>query len=167
MNQSPIPVNMPKRTILLLRHAERLSSPPDNPALSPAGEQRARDLVSAVGNAGIKTIFTTQYVRSVQTAQPLADHLAITPTQLGVDPFNPQAYVQDLIAHIRLAPSRASVLVVSHSNTIPMIVAALRTAVIGPIDEDEFDKLFIIETLGRPGKARIVRARYGAPSATG
>ena len=167
MNQSPIPVNMPARTILLLRHAERVSSPPDNPPLSPAGEQRARDLVSAVGNAGIKAIFTTQYVRSVQTAQPLADRLAITPTQLVVDPSNPQAYVQDLIAHIRLAPSRATVLVVSHSNTIPMIAAALHAAAIAPIDENEFDKLFIIQTIAQSVKARFVRARYGAASAVG
>lgn len=152
-------------TVLLLRHAERAVAPADDPPLTPAGIERAHALVSVAGNAGVRAIFTTQYVRSVQTAKPLAHHLRITPTVMVVDPADPEAYAQELVASIRSASQETPVLVVSHTNTIPMIVAALGAAAIPPVSEAEFDKLFFIEAPKRSGRARIVQARYGAPSA--
>ncbi len=152
---SPVPVSSRcPITVILLRHAERASTPANDPPLTPAGEARARDLAGAVGTARVSAIFTTQFRRSVQTAQPLADQLSLTPVVLTVDPANVEAYVQELVTRIRLLP-----------NTIPLIVTALGGPTIPPVLESEFDKLFVIEAPKRSGKARVVQARYGLPSA--
>lgn len=159
------PVSVSSRcpiTVILIRHAERAATPANDPPLTPAGEARARALVGAVGTARVNAIFTTQFRRSVQTAQPLADHLGLTPVVLTVDPANVAAYVQALVTQIRLLPTQSTVLVVSHTNTIPLIVTALDGPVIPPVLESEFDKLFVIEAPKRSGKARVVQARYGA-----
>jgi broad specificity phosphatase PhoE len=163
---SPVPVSSRcPITVILLRHAERASTPANDPPLTPAGEARARDLAGAVGTARVSAIFTTQFRRSVQTAQPLADQLSLTPVVLTVDPANVEAYVQELVTRIRLLPTQSTVLVVSHTNTIPLIVTALGGPTIPPVLESEFDKLFVIEAPKRSGKARVVQARYGLPSA--
>lgn len=155
---SPVPVSSRcPITVILLRHAERASTPANDPPLTPAGEARARDLAGAVGTARVSAIFTTQFRRSVQTAQPLADQLSLTPVVLTVDPANVEAYVQELVTRIRLLPTQSTVLVVSHTNTIPLIVTALGGPTIPPVLESEFDKLFVIEAPKRSGKARVVQ----------
>lgn len=148
-------------TVILLRHAERASTPANDPPLTPAGETRARDLVGAVSTARVNVIFTTQFRRAVQTAQPLADHLGITPVVLAVDPADVETYVETLVTRIRSLATQSTVLVVSHTNTIPLIVTALGGPEIPVVGEDEFDKLFVIEAPKRSGKARVVQARYG------
>ena len=150
-------------TVLLLRHAERASSPVTDPPLTSAGQERAHALIQVAGKAGVRAVFTTQFVRSKQTAQPLANHLGITPIVLSLSATSPQAYVQELVARIRSTPANTSVLVVSHTNTIPMIVAELSGLSIAPIGQEEFDRLFIIETRRLVSRSRVVMARYGAP----
>ncbi len=102
---SPVPVSSRcPITVILLRHAERASTPANDPPLTPAGEARARDLAGAVGTARVSAIFTTQFRRSVQTAQPLADQLSLTPVVLTVDPANdnptsPRKRIRQAVRH--------------------------------------------------------------------
>src|SRR4029453_9075189 len=73
----------PVTTIILVRHAEKNIEPNNpNPNLSPAGQARAQELVRVLGNAGITAIYATQFVRTQQTAQPLATHLGLPVTQI-------------------------------------------------------------------------------------
>src|SRR5258708_33157995 len=72
----------PVTTVILVRHAEKVIDP-NNPdvALSPAGQARAQELARIFGDAGIKTIYATQYQRTQQTVRRLADKLSLPLTQ--------------------------------------------------------------------------------------
>lgn len=63
-------------TIILVRHAERDDSSSVS-ALTPKGQQRAKDLVVALGDMGVTAIYSPNRGRNRETAQPLADHLGL------------------------------------------------------------------------------------------
>src|SRR5437588_5943840 len=67
------------QTILLVRHAEKVSEAPDA-LLSDIGKQRAAKLAHALVDAGVTAIFTTEAERTKQTAAPLAKLLHLQPT---------------------------------------------------------------------------------------
>jgi phosphohistidine phosphatase SixA len=65
-------------TIVVVRHAEKSMDHPTDPSLSEAGRERARALAAALQGTGVSAIYTTQYKRTRETAQPLADELGIS-----------------------------------------------------------------------------------------
>src|SRR5436309_12811453 len=69
-------------TLVLVRHADTAALP-DRP-LSAAGLKRAQDLASALRNAGVTAIITTQLRRTRETAHPLASALGLVPEVINV-----------------------------------------------------------------------------------
>ncbi len=60
------------------RHAEKLRTPGDENLRSvPTRAKRAQDLVRIVQPTGIKAIYTSQYLRTRSTAEPLAKSLGL------------------------------------------------------------------------------------------
>jgi len=147
-------------TVILVRHAEKATEPASDPGLTPAGEQRARDLAQLAHDAGVSAVITTQLARTRATAQPLASALGITPEVVDT---RGATHVQDVAAAIRKRAGQV-ILVVGHSNTIPAIIAALGAPQPPPICDPEYDNVYIV-TLPASGSARVIRARYGAPTA--
>jgi len=146
-------------TVLVLRHAEKETAGMD-PPLSPQGQMRAHELVQVAGEAGVTAIYATQFIRTQQTAQPLADHLGLEVNVFNVTGAG-QQYAQDLANHIRSEHSGEVVLIVSHSHTVPLIIEKLGTGPIPPIPGDKYDSLFIVTTPRRRGVTKIVKAEYG------
>jgi broad specificity phosphatase PhoE len=146
-------------TVIVVRHAEKATTPADDPPLNAAGEVRAKDLVEVLRNAGVGAIITTQFARTRATAQPIASALGITPTV--VTAAGPQ-HVQNVVAEIQKHPGQ-TVLVVGHSNTVPGIVELLGAAKPSGICDSKYDDLFVV-TVAADGKAGVVQARYGEPS---
>jgi broad specificity phosphatase PhoE len=159
-----------EQVIFLVRHAERAASAagpaapppgakaqphgmmmPDDPALSPAGEQRAVRLASMLGRSGITAIYTSEFKRTRQTAAPLAAMLKIKPVMAAAADPGP------LVAQLKKA--QGPVLVVGHANTVPDLIKAL--GVPGPvtIGDDEYDNLFVV-VRSEAGKATLVRLKY-------
>jgi bisphosphoglycerate-dependent phosphoglycerate mutase len=64
---------------------------------------------------------------------------------------------------IRATYAGRTVLVVGHSNTVPAIVAALGGAPSPDLCDEQYDALFTV-VVAPDGKARVVKARFGAPS---
>src|SRR5437763_957920 len=60
-------------------HAEKAATPGSDPVSSPAGEQRARDLATALTDAHVAVVITTQFQRTQMTAKPIADLAGVTP----------------------------------------------------------------------------------------
>jgi len=58
-----------------------------------------------------------------------------------------------------------AVLVVSHSDTLPAIIAALGGPRITPICDSIYDDLFVL--VPTAGKMQFVHSRYGAPTPPG
>ncbi|MGH7552865.1 MAG: SixA phosphatase family protein [Longimicrobiales bacterium] len=156
-------------TVILVRHAERAAEPRDDPGLTAQGEARARALIDAVGKSGIAAIYSTQYLRTRSTAEPLARALGLE-VQLvdaGSSPMGSggATHAEQVAERIRRENTGNMVLVVGHSNTVPAIIEALGAGSVGAIQDNEYDNLFIV-FLRPDGSARLVRAKYGERSAT-
>lgn len=153
-------------TVFLIRHAEREDEPRQDPPLKKEGVARSQELVRLLSGAGIKAIFTSQFTRTKQTAEPLATKLGLTVTAftLKSNPSNPRliaAESTEEVANKILERSGESVLVIGHSNSIPDVIKALGGDTVPTIDEKKFDDLFIV-TVYAKGKARVVQLKYGA-----
>lgn len=145
-------------TIFVTRHADRYGTEPD-PSLTPTGEKQAQALAQLLSDANVRHIFTTEFIRTQQTAAPLARLASITPVTV------PQQRFDDLITKVRqsLQPNQ-SILVVGHRTIVPEIVHALTGKDISPLGSGEYGRLIAI-TLFPDGRSSVVTLRY-APSPT-
>lgn len=152
-------------TVFLVRHAEKAAAPREDPPLLETGSARAQELARVLEPAGIKAIYTSQFLRTKQTAEPLAKQLGITSTTLEIkmNPAKPkeiseQSY-KDIVEKIYEHPGDAA-LIVGHSNTVPDVIKMLGGDVVPTIDEKSFDDLFVV-TIYAKGKAKVAHLKYG------
>lgn len=140
-------------TVFVVRHAERADGGTTNtmmgndPDLSDAGRARAESLASALKDAGITAIFTTEYKRTQQTAAPLAKALGISVTTV------PSRDTARLIEKVKAASG--NVLVVGHSNSVPDVVKGLGVTTPVTIGDAEYDNLFVVRLGDRPTVLRL------------
>jgi broad specificity phosphatase PhoE len=146
-------------TVILVRHAEREAGAGQDPALTPAGQQRAEALVDVVRGAGVSAIYVTSFQRTRQTAAPTAQSLGLTTTMFPID-STPEAHAAAIAADIREHHAGECVLVVGHSNTVPLILADLGVNNPPAIAEPEFDRVFVA-VLRKDKATRLVQGRYG------
>ena len=135
-------------TYYVVRHAEKESSTTmtantmttDVP-LSEAGRQRAAALKELLQNDHVKHIFSTSYIRTKSTAQPLADAINV-PVEL----YNPN----DTGFIGRLKSLKGNVLVVGHSNTVDDLVNSLMGSkeINGDLPDSAYGDLFIVKKQG-------------------
>ena len=148
-------------TVVLIRHADRAVSTDRNPGLSPAGHQRAGELVRVLDHldvvAGPDVIFATQYRRTQETAEPLAKALQL-PVQI--------VEADDIIglAERILAEHKGKVvLVIGHSNSIPQLIREFHgSKKLAPIEKDEYDNLYVL-SIPWFGKVKTLQLKYGVP----
>jgi phosphohistidine phosphatase SixA len=139
-------------TAILIRHAERLATPVDDPHLSAAGKARAKLLIHVLGQANISAIYTSEFIRTIETAEPLANVLGLSPIQ-ATD-------AQDIKKDILLNHALETVLVVGHTNTVPEVIRLLGDNSGYEIGDDEFDNMFVATVLSE-SEVRITRLKYG------
>jgi len=99
-------------TYYIVRHAEKADKTRNTP-LSAEGHARAAALRDTLISQNIKKVFVTNYLRTQQTAAPLATELGITPTEVFANQ-TPQ-----LVQQLKAIKGR-NVLIVGHSNTVPV-----------------------------------------------
>jgi phosphohistidine phosphatase SixA len=146
-------------TVYLVRHAEKAAAPAADPPLLEAGTKRAEELARTLAKAGIKAIYTSQYLRTKQTAEPLAKQLGIVSAAIPVkmSATNRRELSSEYLAEVaeRVSSSPGGhVLIVGHSNTVPEIIKALGGDIVPTIDETVFDDLFVV-TVYAKGKAKV------------
>jgi phosphohistidine phosphatase SixA len=151
--------------IVLVRHAEKASQPANDPPLTAAGLQRAQDLAASLRDTKFTAIITTQYSRVLNTAQPVASALGLTPEVLTIKDINnsadQDAHIKALVAALH-KQAGGSVLVVDHGNMISGIIAALGGPRLPVICDPVYDHLFVIAPTR--GKTQLINSRYGTPS---
>lgn len=148
-------------TIIFVRHAEKDLAVNDDPPLSEAGQARVRELtrqlVDADVVAGIDAIYSTPFRRSQETARPIADTLA-----LPINTYD-ASDTEDVLESILDRHKGKIILVIGHSNTLPVLIANLGASKQVPrIDENEYDNLYLI-SIPWFGKTKTIRLRYGEP----
>ena len=124
-----------QRAVFVVRHAEKQSesNEPGVP-LSEAGRARANRLAALLKSAGVTAIYSTDFVRTLETAEPLA-------------------------ARLKAEHPRDTVLVVGHSNTVPPLLKALGCSESIEIAAAQYDDLFAVVP-GAGGPATLLRLTY-------
>ena len=132
--------------IVLVRHAERSAEPAADPA--------------PLANAGVTAIVTTQFRRTRETAQPLAEALHITPHIVTARKGEGTAHIAEVAAAVR-AQAGGTVLVVGHSNTVMAIATALGAPKMADLCETSYSPVLLL----RPARPvpQMLHLRYGAP----
>lgn len=148
------------QTVILVRHAEKADDSRDA-LLSAEGQARAEALARTLTGGLPDYIFTSPMQRTLLTAAPAAEAAGVTPQAFGFDRGLP-AHVEEVATAVRALPQDSVVLIVDHSNVVPLIARALGYAA-ADVPECEFDRLTRLQMQG--GSVMAVVMRYGAASA--
>jgi broad specificity phosphatase PhoE len=150
--------------IFIVRHAERETGQGDDP-LSAAGRARAERLATMLRDAGITHVFTSDRRRTVETGAPVARGAMIMSFVIALPESAPsggdpaQRQVDLTVQSVKEAPAFSRVLIVGHSNTVPLLLKALGVTEAITLPDTEFDNLFIV-TLRGSGAPAFARLRY-------
>jgi phosphohistidine phosphatase SixA len=134
--------------VVLIRHGEVAGGGLD-PGLSPAGQSRAQELIHVLDDTGVTAIIVSHFVRTQQTAAPLATHLGLIPQQIS-------ATDTTAIRNAITAAGAGVILIIGHSNTVPGVIQALGAGSFPDIVASEFDNMFVVQG------SSTVHLRYGA-----
>jgi len=145
--------------VVLVRHAEKADAS-RNPVLAAAGEQRARALLAAFPGAGPDLVLVSPLQRTTLTAAPTVSAFGVAVRAVALD-VGVEAHVAAIVGEIAAQPENAVVLVVGHSNTIPLIARALGVEA-ADMPECEYDRMTRIDLNGDAPTAVVTR--YGAAS---
>lgn len=142
----------PVTSWLVVRHAERAGN---QDVLTAEGRKRAEQLASLGELFRVTAIYSTDYQRTRDTVQPLADRL-----DLAVETYHPES--ADWWKSAAETHAGGVILVVGHSNTTPELVEQLSGLSVAPIQHDQYDRLFVVQSQGT--EKRMVELPFGADS---
>ncbi|MEJ2139834.1 MAG: hypothetical protein P8Y61_10370 [Gammaproteobacteria bacterium] len=147
-------------TVIVARYADRASTVGNDPALSAAGERRARELARVLGDvdvvAGVDAIFVAPTKSSIETSVPLA-RLNDAPVHTIKDPDD----VESLVLRILDEYKGKIVLVITEARDIQPLIAEMHGSKKLPdIEEAEYDNIYIV-SIPWFGKVKTLRIRYG------
>jgi broad specificity phosphatase PhoE len=145
-------------TVIVIRHAEKEAGAQADPPLSAAGEARAALLAQMFGGSQgpgrIDALYISSALRNRMTAAPLAARLGITPIVAPADDS------RDLVRRVLREHRGGRVMIVSHLNTMPELVATLADRRDVPaIDEQNYATMYIV-TVPRIGRPNLLRLSY-------
>ena len=153
-----------QQTVIIVRHGEKVeklesgdigkdAKDVKDPPLSVVGMARAEKLAQMLSATKINAIYVTQYRRTAMHATPLATRQGITPVVV------PAADTAGLIKRLASHGADETVLVVGHSNTVPLVLKGLGAVEEVKLTEDEYDNLFML--VPKPGAApTVTRLKY-------
>ena len=145
-------------TYYVVRHAEKESSSStmttDVP-LSAAGKDRAIELKNTLQNAHIRYIFSTNYNRTLSTAEPARQYL-----NTDIIIYDTRDSMKQFIERLRNI-NDGNCLIVGHSNTVDDIVNQLvgKKVIPGDLTDAAYGDLFIVEKRG--GKYTFKKSHFG------
>jgi 2,3-bisphosphoglycerate-dependent phosphoglycerate mutase len=141
-------------TYYLVRHAEKACEDCNSCGLSQSGNVRAAALASYLSNKNIDMIFASQCLRTSSTAQPLADKLGKDVSIYNTEQLN------TLISTLTSINNK-NILIIGHSNQIPIIVKALSRKRVY-ISDTDFDNIYVITKTGLAKSGSLKKLTYGA-----
>ena len=106
-------------------------------------------MADELSQAGIRAIYSTDYKRTRQTAQPLADRLGLT-----VQTYDAKRDLADFLKEVESNHIGEKVLIVGHSNTVPNMANILSgTESYQQFDDADYNHLIIVT--GPQGKGIV------------
>jgi len=141
-------------TIFLVRHAEKVKDGSDDPVLTPEGKARADELMYILKHVRLDVIYSTPYKRTKQTVLPTAED-----KNLKIQNYKPgeRGFLEKIIN----SHPGGVVLIVGHSNTIPVLANELAgSKKFNNLNDTTYDNLFIAHVYP-DGQSNIIRMRFG------
>ncbi len=130
--------NAQDKTIILVRHAEKVTSTDQDPELTSEGKQRAERLAQTIKKYKPGAIYSTDYKRTRDTAAPMAARRKLT-----VQTYDARK-PSELIDSIMKSKTKRF-LIVGHSNTIPGLANLLgKKELFKNLDDSEHGAIWII-----------------------
>lgn len=142
--------------IWIVRHGEKdLTDPKEKDLeLSVEGKERAETLVKYLKGKKIDALFSTDYKRTRETLTPLASQ-----RNLGLKFYNSKDN-KTLVDTVLNYYKGKNVVICSHSNRIPGIIAAFGArSPLKEITEQEYSHIFLLEIKG--GHVKLKHKHYG------
>lgn len=143
--------------VVLVRHAEALTSTNGDPDLSPAGEKRVAGLgellADVLGERKVDYLYAADTRRAQQTAAPVANQFKLPINLLASSDW------AGLAGRIKREHRGKTVAVVGYATTLPMVLSQLSGSSVAMAD-DEFDSIYVV-VMPSPGETRVFRLRYG------
>src|SRR5713226_9376503 len=138
-------VAVAQRAVFVIRHAEKASNSNEPPVpLSAAGSERARRLASLLRDAGVSAIYSTDTVRTRETAEPLAKLLRLETRLYSATGSDGKVDAAPLARRFASENSADVLLVVGHSNTIAPLLSALGAKETVEIGGGDYDNVFLL-----------------------
>lgn len=158
-NVATLPTNLENKatTFIIVRHAEKENLTPES-NLSSEGSIRAQELKHVLKNVEIDAIYSTPYNRTKETVKPIAEE-----RKLEINEYSAQQSHRELIKEILAKNNGKVVLLVGHSNTVPMILQALDQNFKIQISDQSYDNLFIVNQ-SEDQPSTILHLKYGKKS---
>ena len=139
-------------TLYLVRHAEKQADGSRDPELTESGSHRAEQLAIWLQDKNISDIWSSDYKRTRNTAQPLLAELGL---ELNTyDPRNQPILVGHLLAR------QSTAVIVGHSNTIPKLARLLCECSIADMEESEYDRLIVITVDSENVQVKTLRQNH-------
>ncbi len=104
-------------TYYLIRHAEKDRATTEDPGLTEKGKERAMFWATYFENTPLDAVYSTNYVRTKETAAPTAQNKSLAVTLYDANNLYDASF--------QAATQGKTVLVVGHSNTTPELVNAI------------------------------------------
>ncbi len=138
-------------TIILVRHAEK-AGPTGDVQLTEAGHKRAALLANVLSDTKLTAVYTSEFRRTQETAAPVLK-------SKGIEAKIIKAVDLEALANLlKSAAPSDTILVVTHSDRLPMIAEKLGVKV-APLTDTEYSRLVIINTGVVPSS--LLSLRYG------
>ena len=126
-----------QHVMYLVRHAEKQKG--SDPSLTKAGHERAAALAEFLKDKNINAVFSTDYKRTLETAEPTAKQAGVE-----VRKYDPR----DLpLMKGQLSLGKGATLVVGHSNTTPRLFNLLTGLDHADLQEHQYDHVYIVKTI--------------------
>ena len=148
----------PITTVILVRHGEKAGPSGDVP-LNDLGVTRANELLRVLSGTKVAAIYVTPYLRTEQTAAPLAVATHLEPVIVKAD----NAYAKNVVDAILRDHKGETVVVIGHSNTTPDVIKQLGVANPPKMDDSTYDDLFVV-SIAKGATPKLLSLRYGAPA---
>jgi broad specificity phosphatase PhoE len=145
--------------VIIVRHAEKGTTPANDPPLTEAGVARARALTTVLASANVQAVISTPLVRTRETARPVAEARGLAVETVALGPVAEHA--KAVAAAVRKHAGQ-TVLVVGHSNTVTAIIAALGGPKLPDLCDSQYSNLYTLVI--DAGTTRLIQSSFGAAS---
>lgn len=159
LTAAPLAAQQAPTVVIIVRHADKATTPANDPPLTAVGTERAAALATALRQANVSVVMHTPTVRTRETARPTAEMVGVTPE---IIPTGPAPVVAAAVREMVARHPGKTILVVGHSNTVMPWIEALGGPKRENLCDHEYDGLYTLVIGG--GQTRLVESHYGPPN---